>query len=1054
MKNPSFVFRLAIATITAMLFSTAPPIWASTITWINTSGGDWNVAGNWNPEQVPGAADTALINTSGTYIVNVTDTESAASLTIGGATGTQTLQVNSGGVLNESSGTLAATGLLTVEAGGFLNMASTFTVEGPLTNAGTMNLTNAQIYLYNNDSAALAGGIVNQGVINFCGASGDQIFSAYGDAYLVNQGTVNEEGGTGMSSINADVGVLMGTYNAALGTTVKFIGSASAPLTVGTPPVLNGPGQYEFVSGYLLLTVDAIPNLSLMAGQLALGPAFQEGGAITNLTLDGIALEAGAYQINGTLTVTNSTLSAAITVNSGGVLDESGGTLAAIGSLTVEAGGLLNVASSFTVDGPLTNAGTINLTNAQIYLYNNDSASLAGGIVNQGEINFYGASGDQIFSAYGDSYLINQGTVNELGGTGMSSINADIGVLTGTYNAALGTTVQFSGGASALAPLTVGTPPVLNGPGQYEFVSGYLLLTVDAIPNLSLAGGQLALGTNFQAGGAITNLTLDEIALEAAAYQVNGTLTVTNSTLSGAITVNSGGVLDESGGTLAGTGSLTVEAGGLLNVASSFSLDGPLTNAGTINLTNAQIYLYNNDSAALAGGIVNQGEINFYGASGDQIESDYGDTYLINQGTVNELGGTGMSSINADIGVLTGTYNAALGTTVQFSGGASALAPLTVGTPPVLNGPGQYEFVAGYLLLTVDAISNLSLTGGQLALGTAFQEGGAITNLTLGEITLEAGAYQVNGRLAVTNSTLSGAITVNSGGVLDETGGTLVGAGSLAVAAGGLLNVASSFAVEGPLTNAGTINLTNAQIYLYNNGSASLAGGIINQGEINLYGAFGDQIASAYGDAYMINQGTISQRPGTGNSYLYLEVFADPGTVDSQEGTLTLSSLPLQSSSVLNFGLNSSTDYGKIAAPTNVVLNGTVSANLNNGFVPATGDEFNVLSSSLFGGTFANLTFPAGTSGKGVYGSTVFSLLFTGSSTPTNRPVLTIARLNATTVTVSWLIAAGNFNLQTSTTPSSGQWSIVNSGINTVGANYVLTDTDAGEAAFFRLQSQ
>ena len=86
-------------------------------------------------------------------------------------------------------------------------------------------------------------------------------------------------------------GVLMGTYNAAAGTTLIFDGGwVNAPVTAGTPPVLNGPGQYQFGSGYLLLNNETIPNLTLTSGTLELGTMFDQDGAITNLTLDGISL--------------------------------------------------------------------------------------------------------------------------------------------------------------------------------------------------------------------------------------------------------------------------------------------------------------------------------------------------------------------------------------------------------------------------------------------------------------------------------------------------------------------------------------------------------------------------------------------------------------------------------------------------------------------------------------------------------------------------------------------------------------------------------------------
>src|SRR5664279_81919 len=75
---------------------------ATTITWINTSGGNWSVAANWSPNQVPTNTDTALITTPGTYTVTFDLANSiyvitnVGSLTLGaggGAAGVQTFAI-------------------------------------------------------------------------------------------------------------------------------------------------------------------------------------------------------------------------------------------------------------------------------------------------------------------------------------------------------------------------------------------------------------------------------------------------------------------------------------------------------------------------------------------------------------------------------------------------------------------------------------------------------------------------------------------------------------------------------------------------------------------------------------------------------------------------------------------------------------------------------------------------------------------------------------------------------------------------------------------------
>src|SRR6266446_5434827 len=63
----------------------------SDIVWSSSSGGNWGVAGNWSPNQVPGAGDNVFITNSGTYTVTMNVGASIGSLILGGASGTQTL---------------------------------------------------------------------------------------------------------------------------------------------------------------------------------------------------------------------------------------------------------------------------------------------------------------------------------------------------------------------------------------------------------------------------------------------------------------------------------------------------------------------------------------------------------------------------------------------------------------------------------------------------------------------------------------------------------------------------------------------------------------------------------------------------------------------------------------------------------------------------------------------------------------------------------------------------------------------------------------------------
>jgi len=662
------------------LLATGQVAYSATVVWTNTLGGNWSVAANWNPNQVPGSGDTAQITTSGNYIVTNDQNSTVTSFTLGGSTGSQTLKVANGTVLTSasSSSTINANGSLTVASGGAVNLAGSayLYMYGPVTNSGTINVTNGLIYMYNNGTASAQGGLVNLsgGLISLDGTGGIQ-GNVYGAGssydYFINGGTVTKVTGTGSSSIVVAQETLAGIYNAAAGTTVLFSGgSSTTPIQEDPGLVLNGPGQYQFNGGFLLLAAAWNPGLQLTGGALMLGPGFQ-GGAITNLALDGITLT-NTLTVTGTLNVTNSTLTGSFTVTNGGVLNVgSSSTINANGSLTVTTGGAVNLAGSayLYMYGPVTNSGTINVTNGYLYMYNNGTVAAHGGLVNLsgGLINLDGTGGIQgnVYGA-GSSYdyFINGGTVTKVTGTGSSSIVSAQGILAGIYNAAAGTIVQFSGGSST-TPIQEDPGLVLNGPGQYKFTGGLLLLTASPNPNLQLTGGSLLLGPGFQ-GGSISNLVLDGINLTNT-LTLTGTLIVTNGSVNGMIVVSNGAVLNvngaeltaqvtvQSGGEFLTTGGssyiyntgsqtnnwLLVKNGGLVQLAGYLYLYGPLTNAGTINVTNGiALYAYNNGTTTLQGGIVNQasGVIDLWANSG-LYGTGYGDEYLINQGTINMMNG-------------------------------------------------------------------------------------------------------------------------------------------------------------------------------------------------------------------------------------------------------------------------------------------------------------------------------------------------------------------------------------------------------------------------------
>lgn len=131
--NPAFASSRRLAALCLMLLcATAIRGRATDITWTNASGGNWNTAANWDPNQVPGASDAAIITNDGSYTVTLDVNATVVTLILGGASGTQ--------IFDATSRTLTLDGASVINANGVMALiSSTLAGAGTLTNQGTLN---------------------------------------------------------------------------------------------------------------------------------------------------------------------------------------------------------------------------------------------------------------------------------------------------------------------------------------------------------------------------------------------------------------------------------------------------------------------------------------------------------------------------------------------------------------------------------------------------------------------------------------------------------------------------------------------------------------------------------------------------------------------------------------------------------------------------------------------------------------------------------------------------------------------------------------------------
>ena len=483
---------------------------ATVITWTNTAGGNWTGATNWNPNQVPGAADTALITTPGTYTVTVNAAVSVGVLTLGGASGAQTLALSSGtftlgsastgnaqGILKMTAGTLTGAGALilagpfnwsggtlsgTVQFNGGTFTGTDFLNGGQLINTGTIAWNDANLY----DGAGSVISNAFGGTINLT-ANSDGTFNNFGPPQtFYNAGQLDVSAGPGAAQI-----------------TDIFLNTGAVAINGGTLDLSGGGTNTSAI------TVAAATALQL-GGSYTLSPASSVTGAGNAIFSSGTVTELGAYQV-ATNTFSGATVnfSGNYTINQAVII--SGGTVNfnAGGSLTIPvltmSGGTLSGTLPVPVNGPFTwSGGTIK----EVVQFNGGTFTgtdfLNGGqLINTGTIawndaNVYDGAGSVISNAVG-------GTIN-LTANSDGTFN-NFGPPQAFYNAGQ-LNVSAGPGAAQIADLFTNTGTVAVNGGILDLSGGR-----------NLTGGTLNFG--------ITNLASFGVATLTGASALGGTLSAT-----------------------------------------------------------------------------------------------------------------------------------------------------------------------------------------------------------------------------------------------------------------------------------------------------------------------------------------------------------------------------------------------------------------------------------------------------------------------------------------------------------------------------------------------
>jgi hypothetical protein len=866
-----------------------------------------------------------------------------------------TFTLNSGAQLNgaglyriSGSSTIAVNGSTTVSNLDMVSASSTLGGTGVLTIANTMNWT-AGTMIGGGTTLIGPSATLNLGSVSLTGRTlengGTVLWN--GTGLILSAAVITNRSGALFDSQN-DVapffaGIACRFDN--VGTFRKSAGAGTTTLPSGVS--FNNFGAVDVQTGRLVLAgggsangsfnVSPISQLEWPSGGFTLNPGAQLNGVglykvsgatvfdNTSLSVSNLDLAAGTLDGTGILTIA-------------GTMNWTGGTMAGTGRTLVVPGAALNLPGSTTVflSRTIENAGTFLWTGV---------GNLGMGVITNRPGALFDVRSSAAFSFFAPNPRFdNAGTFRKSTSTGTTTMNPNFTNYYGTVEIQAGTLLcNGSFANSGAVNLSAGTTSRLGGGGMSTgpFDSPATALT-------EWTGGTFTLSSGAQLNGA-------------GLYKVNGAtlisginLAVQNMDLAigildGAGIVTISNAMNWTGGSMSGSGRTLIAPAATLNLnnPSQISLTTrTLENAGTVLWTGA-------GGIGLIGAAITNRPVALFHAQNAATIGSISTTRFDNAGTFRKSVNPGTTTLNANFNnsgtleIQTGTFssgspfvnngaiNLSAGATARLGSGgsssgrfdapASALVEWTVGnftlsTGAQLNGVGQYR-----------------INGGSLV---------ANTNLTVENLDLNTGS-------------LDGSSTVTMAHTMNWTGGSMSGTGRTIISPSATLNINSpspgGLSISRTLENGGTTTWTGA-------GNISMAGSTIT----NRAGAlFHVQNSAAFvGTTRFDNAGTFRKSTSPGTTVIPNNVaFNNFGTVDLHSGILLANGGFLSSpNALLNCslgGTNAGTGYGQLQVPGAVTLNGALSVDLINGFVPRSNSTFTLVTAGSRNGSFANFTYPS-----------------------------------------------------------------------------------------------
>ncbi len=803
-----------------------------------------------------GASGFSFTNNSSTQALTI-------GATIGVASDTKNVALNSSGGAIVLSGANASTGSVTIGSGS----NNTYVQVG---NASALSSFSA-VTVKSGSSLDLNGTALTATNITLNGAGFGT--GSTGAALVSNTGTATDAGTITLAS-NATIKNYAGGVNTALNLTGPIANGAYTLTVDGTGSVtLSGViGSGSFAGGLTKVNTNTL-TINGSAANTYTGATTAGGGLLvedfanatssTNLLSSSGSLVlggfgGGTFQVKQKNNTATSQTFASTTINAGantitGTVAGSGGLVIALGTISQTTGG--------TVSFSLPTTGSITTTSSNV-------SGIVGPWATIGNASYATVSGGSIIALPTASQ-----TTATASNITSATTNYTLGTALTLANTSTGNTLQYTGSAATLANggnnLTLngllnsgsGTLTISGSGNVLAGSTGELVITGSQAVNLASAVTSGAL-TDSNTGGVIlsgTNTYAGATNINAGTMTLNGVLSATS-----AINVGNSATLTEAAtGTISGTLPITIGNGSTVTLAGANTYTGVTTlgNASTLNINNASALgtgtlvinggtINNSSAGAIAGQTNNPAQVwnNSFTFTGTQgldlgtgtvtlnvsptitvsgntltidgvITGNFGLTKAGNGGltlTANETY-TGLTTVSAGTLTLTGSNSGSGG--IKVSGGQLNIGNASaLGNGTLTIGGGTIDNTSGGALSTVTTYNNINLSGSFTFVGSNsldFAPGSLdpVGSIPSGEISLTA-----------TPTITVSANTLEFDGVIEPSafGITKAGTGTLLLAAGGIYSGATT-------VNAGTLIIegqnTGSGAYTVNGGTLDVTGG-------------------------------------------------------------------------------------------------------------------------------------------------------------------------------------------------------------------------------------